>query len=152
MRDRGRKWCQPAFFVPREVSLWTLPLRDALQEEQIICPRVPPGVLQITVSMPSASLFPQLFACLLSRSREVLSGLHPSQPHWPLKLQVLSFTGYKNSWTLACLIFQTNGFGEMFSLCVPICSSLSLSPFSTTTAPSPPQNLQSNNSVCLFSR
>lgn len=48
------------------------------------------------------------------------------QPHQgPLKLQSLSPTGWKTSPKSVPLAFPVSGFEEVFSLCDPVCSSLS---------------------------
>lgn len=65
--------------------------------------------------------------------------------HWPccrpLELQSLSPTGCKNSENSASLVFPVSGFGEMFFLCSPLCTSL-LS-LCVIRASSPLQHLQS---------
>lgn len=81
------------------------------------------GALQIAVSSLHV---PGLFACLFSKSSAMSSGLSHSQACWPLKLQVLSPTGFQKSWYSALLTFQANCFWGAFSLCTPLCVSLSL--------------------------
>jgi len=63
-------------------------LRRHLQEEQIVSSFCAPSVLQIAVSVLSS---PRMFACLLSWSSAVPSGLYPSH----------------------LLIFKTLGFRDM---------------------------------------
>lgn len=115
-----------------------LPLRDALQEEQI----------KIFLPVPQAFLRLLFLHCVplgclpaLSSNREVPSVFYPSQTHWPLKLLALSPTGCKKSRNSARLIFEASYLGEPFSLCIPFCAPLS--PFFATRAPSPPQQPQS---------
>ena len=50
------------------------------------------------------------------------------EPRWLQKLMKISRSHFPN------------GFGEVFSLCDPVCSSLCLSPVSAARAPSPPQH------------
>ena len=45
---------------------------------------------------------------------------------WPSKLQALSPIGCKNSWNSGLLTFQANCYGDLSSLCAPLCTSLSL--------------------------
>ena len=111
------------FFVFREVSLWILPLRDTLKVEQIFYLLCVPEAIQITVSMLYS---PRSFSCLPTNSNTVPSQLCHSQNLWLLKVKVLSPVYCKNLRNLAPLIFQANGFGRMFSLCVPLCAPLSL--------------------------
>lgn len=107
-------------FVPRDAMP---PLIDVLQEEGTIF-----GDPQITVLSA-----PGLFACLPSRSRAVpfralsqpcpMTSKTPGfEPCWLQKLENQS------------LVFQTSGFGEVFSPCVSRCALLSS--FFTTRASS----------------
>ena len=112
-----------------------LPLRDMLQKELITSPLCVPCTTHIAVSM---LYVPRFFACLLSWSRAVPSGLYSSQSHWSWKLQALSLAHCKNSGNSALFIFSASGFRKCLT-CIFSCVSLSLSPFSTTMTPSPPQ-------------
>ena len=77
------------------------------------------------------------FVCLPSlqeqgRVLRVLS--HPSL--LTFRTPALRPAGYKHTQNSVFLIFQANGFGETFSLCILLCAPLSLSPFSMTMPPS----------------
>lgn len=78
---RRREMTPAVSFVPGEASLWTLPVREVLPEEQIASPLCAPGIFQITVSTQLAS---GLLACFLWRNRSVPVGLCPSQAYRPL--------------------------------------------------------------------
>lgn len=113
-------------FVPGAVSLWTPPLRDALQEEWKIFPPCTFNNPQIT---PSA---PELFASLLSKSN--------ASPLWilsqtrPLTFKTSVFEPHRlqNSWNSIFLIYPAMSLGK----CSP-CVLFSLSSFSGTRAPTP---------------
>ena len=65
-------------FVPRKAFPKTLPLKEALQEEQIVSCLCASGILETFVS----KLFvPKLFPCLLFKNREVPSRLYPNHVH-----------------------------------------------------------------------
>lgn len=93
-------------------------------------PTVCPGDPQVVLSVP------ELFPCLISRSRAVLSGPYPSHAQRPLKLQSSSPTRCKSPLKLAPLIFPANGYEEVFSLCISLCAPLSVA-FTEARAPSP---------------
>ena len=97
-----------------------------------VSPSVSQGILKSCPQLQASGL-------LLHRSTTASAWA----PHWPrdrlLKLQSLSSIGYKNLQYSAPLIFLVNGFGEVFSLCDPLCTALS--PLSLTRALSPLQHL-----------
>ena len=99
------------------------PLTDALHKEEslFLCPFGDPEIIQSA---------PGLFACLLSRSRAVVSGLYPRQTCQPLKLQSLSPAGPLLSFSQTMVL-------EKCSCPYPCVINL-LSPFSATEAPFPP--------------
>lgn len=110
LRGSRRKWHQPTpLFV--ELHLCEHCLQGTLLRRVNNLTTVAPDIFQITVSRLSA---PGLFSSLLSRSNAVVSVLYLSHVCRPLKLQVLSSSGCKNSWNTAPLPFQVSGLGENF--------------------------------------
>lgn len=82
MLGAGKEMAHGGSIGPREASPCMLPLQGHTPRRvnNLLCA---PGVLQIPVSTPSAS---RSFACLLSRSWGVSSGLYPSHTDTHLKL------------------------------------------------------------------
>lgn len=90
----GRKWCQTTPLSLRGISLNSTSQGHTPGSANNL-PSVYPSALQIAASMPSAPSL--VVSLLLSRSRAVLSWLHPSQACCSLKFQSLSPNGCKNS-------------------------------------------------------
>lgn len=117
---RGREIGPATFLVPSS-PLWILSLRDMLQEVQKYFPTV---WVRCSSECCFHSICLWVVFCLFSRSSAVPSGFSGPGP--------LTFntpnqsTGWKNSQNWVLLVFQANDFGEMFSLWVPMCSSLCL--------------------------
>lgn len=89
LRGRGRKCCKPVP-LPLERSLCVYhPEGSTLRRENNL-PLHTPGVVQIVVSMLSASEF---FACLFSKNRTILSGLYPQPSLLTLKSPGLDMCG-----------------------------------------------------------
>ena len=119
---RGGSWCWPAPLVPERYISMNASSQGHSQDEQIISPTV----CSRHSSDCCFNAVSRMFACILSRNRAACSGLYPSQACCPLKRQALRPTGCKNSQNSAPLIFQTNGVGATFSLCIPLGASLFL--------------------------
>ena len=100
-----------------------LPLWDTLQDEQITSPQWARRALQSTVSMWYVR---GLFALpSLHEQLQCLWALpEPGLLTW--RLQPLSPAGCKKSQNSAPLTFQASRYGVLFSLCAPLCTSLSL--------------------------
>ena len=128
-----------SFFVAGEVSLWILCLWDTLWNKQVTSPLCSPGALQNAVSMMYVC---RLFAYPLSKGSIMSSRTYPCQACWPLKLQIICLASCQKPRNLATLTFHVSCYGLFFFPYALPCVLICLLLFSTTVAPSPPQQSQ----------
>ena len=131
LRNRGEKWCYWLFCPQRGNATYprsTPKMRNPLSHYVAGHPYIMP--------------FAAGLSALIHKSTAVPSGASHQPLCVPPKLHSLSLAGGKNSQKSAPLIFPVSDFGEVFSLCDPLCVP---SPFtlSVIRAPSPPQHPQS---------
>lgn len=109
--EQQREMAPTSSFVPGGVSQWSLSLYAMLWDEQITLPPVYCWCYAVRAWAFCLAVFWRAETPFL-----MPSGLSQSWTCWFLKFQVLSLTGYKNSWNLAPFAFKDKCYGDSSSL------------------------------------